>query len=106
MTSDDVVKRLFIRRSGMDSPRVASGFLLCSDGVERALVNRRTGELASAIGTMFEWLDRSSQEVVEASLRSNLLSVFRMKCADDSTIVLMTTCAEETSIEHDESTCA
>ncbi len=66
-----------------------SGFAVFCDGLEHALINRHTGEVAPALGKMLSWLDLYPEDQVTAALHNNIREVFRDESGDDCTITLL-----------------
>jgi len=91
VTDEDAVEEL--RMSGSSFQTQTSkpdGFVLFTDGLENALINRRSSQVAPALGRMLDWLDTYSQEEVAKALQSNIRSVLRETTGDDCTLVAMT----------------
>lgn len=65
------------------------GFLMCSDGVEKSLYNKRENKHAKAIERIIEWCGNYPSEVVSARLEKELDEVFRTKSLDDMSLVVI-----------------
>ncbi|MCI0640322.1 MAG: protein phosphatase 2C domain-containing protein [Gemmataceae bacterium] len=90
ITDNDAATKIDIQASSTaDGPRLASGFVLFTDGVESSLVNRRTMAIAPALATIFGWFVGTSNEEVSNAIEENLRGVFREKTGDDCTLAVL-----------------
>ena len=66
----------------------ADGFILCTDGVESALANIRTGKTAPAGYTLLNWLGECDADEVSRRLEQHT-TLFQSQSADDGTLVIL-----------------
>lgn len=66
----------------------ADGFILCTDGVENALANIRTGKAAPVGHTLLNWLGECNADEVSRRLEQHT-SLFQSQSADDGTLVIL-----------------
>lgn len=90
VTDEDAAEELRISGSRFQTQTSKpDGFVLFTDGLENALINRRSSQVAPALGRVLDWLDSHSEEKVAKALQSNIRSVLRETTGDDCTLVAM-----------------
>lgn len=90
VTDNDAVESIDIQSGDAGAPTpLPEAFALFTDGVEGALVNRRTGEVSRVLATMFDWLVNNSEADVAAALETNLKDVFRERSGDDCSLAII-----------------
>jgi len=99
VTDSDAPGNLRICGSRFGEEVSPSGFAVFCDGLEYALVNRHTAEMAPALGRMIGWLDTHAEEEVSAALGKSIRGVFRQGTDDDCTIVLLSRLTEQLPAE-------
>lgn len=85
-TSRDAATMLSLKRGVLDE---ITSFALMSDGGAESLYVRREGRLASALSTLWLWLDTNAPEVVDAAIESNLRDLFSSQTGDDCSIGIL-----------------
>lgn len=90
VTDRGAVAALIVRRGEPELGQPpASGFVLFTDGIERLLVDLRTGELAPAVPKMLSWLDAHPPALVSPVLAQTLGDILQPATRDDCTLVLV-----------------
>lgn len=89
VTEDDAAANVDCLTSEMRDVGTAEAFALFTDGLERSLVDRRSGQLATAMGKMLAWHSVASAEEVQKAIEQNLKDCFRDLTTDDCTLVIL-----------------
>ncbi len=81
-----------------------SGFMVFSDGVERLLIEMKTGEIAVAASNMMDWLRQYGETEVTTAINSELIELFKPRTSDDCTIGILARVDSQCSTQPQERT--
>lgn len=90
VTDDDAAESMHVIRSDADVlNHKPTAFALFTDGVEGALMNRQTGEIAPALDYVCDWLRVHTEQEVAAALERQLQAVFCARTGDDCSLAVL-----------------
>jgi hypothetical protein len=89
ITDSDVYAKVDCNTSTLYPTLSPIGFALFTDGVENSLVDRRSGQVATALRVMFGWHEMGDDDQVSTAIHENLVNVFSGLTRDDCSLVLM-----------------